>query len=171
MDRSTAPEKNGSWHNSQHNYWPICGSVPCFSPEPAIEVVGVKSPSVDVRLLGLLGSYHQYVIGTFNTCSQGPTHQSLTDTGEDYNLGGACLPHHTPRPSPSTVSTFHLRAPPGLRLSIQQLPIDLMREQTLHLVSGRLHSTSIVIYHLSIAWANDEPQGDRINKDKQEGQS
>jgi hypothetical protein len=46
-----------------------------------------------------------------------------------------------------------------------------MREQTLHLVSGRLHSTSIVIYHLSIAWANDEPQGDRINKDKQEGQS
>jgi hypothetical protein len=42
-------------------------------------------------------------------------------------------------------------APSGLRLSNQQLPIDLEREQTLNLMSGSLHSTSTVIYHLSIA--------------------
>jgi hypothetical protein len=39
----------------------------------------------------------------------------------------------------------------GLRLSNQQLPIDLEREQTLNLMSGSLHSTSTIIYHLSIA--------------------
>jgi hypothetical protein len=39
----------------------------------------------------------------------------------------------------------------GLRLSNQQLPIDLEREQTLNLMSGNLHSTSTIIYHLSIA--------------------
>jgi hypothetical protein len=42
-------------------------------------------------------------------------------------------------------------APPGLRLSIQQLSIELEREQALNLVSGSLHSTSTTIYHLSIA--------------------
>jgi hypothetical protein len=47
----------------------------------------------------------------------GPTHQSLTDTGGGYNLGGAGFPHHTPRPSQPAVSTFHLRVPPSLRLS------------------------------------------------------
>jgi hypothetical protein len=46
--------------------------------------------------IGLLGPYHQHVINTFNTCSRGPTHWSLTDTGGGYNLGGAGLPHHTP---------------------------------------------------------------------------
>jgi hypothetical protein len=44
----------------------------------------------------LLGPYHQHAIGTFNTCSRGPTHRSLTDTGRGYNLGGAGLPHTTP---------------------------------------------------------------------------
>jgi hypothetical protein len=42
-------------------------------------------------------------------------------------------------------------APPGLKLSIQQLPIELEREQALNLMSESLHSTSVVIYHLSIA--------------------
>jgi hypothetical protein len=40
---------------------------------------------------------------------------------------------------------------PGLRLSIQQVPVELEKEQTLNLVSGSLHSTSTVTYHLSIA--------------------
>jgi hypothetical protein len=39
---------------------------------------------------------------------------------------------------------------PGLRLSIQQLPIELGREQTLNLTSGSLYSTSTITYHLSI---------------------
>jgi hypothetical protein len=42
-------------------------------------------------------------------------------------------------------------APPGLRLSIQYLPIELEREKALNLTSESLHSTCIVTYHLSIA--------------------
>jgi hypothetical protein len=122
MNRATAPEKNGSRHNPQHDDWPIRESVPSFSPEPAIEVVGVKPPSVDVSLLGFLGPYHQHAIGTFNICSWGPTHRSLTDTGRGYNLGGQPIgPHATPRPSQPTVSAFHLRAPPDLQFN-QDLP-------------------------------------------------
>jgi hypothetical protein len=68
------------------------------------------------------------------------------------------LPHHTSRPSQPTVSTFHVRAPPGLRLSIQSLPTKLKREQILNLMSGSLHSTSTVNYHLSIACANGNHQ-------------
>jgi hypothetical protein len=49
--------------------------------------------------IDLLGSYHQHVISTFNTCSHRPTHRSLTDTGGGYNLRGADFPHHTPWPS------------------------------------------------------------------------
>jgi hypothetical protein len=85
MDRATAPKKKGSWHNSQHDVQPIHGSVPSFSPEPAIEVVGVKAPSVDGRLLGLPGPYHRLTVGTFNTCSRVWIPLSLTDTGEGYH--------------------------------------------------------------------------------------
>jgi hypothetical protein len=34
-----------------------------------------------------------------------------------YNLRGADLPHITPRPSQPAISTFHLRAPPGLQFN------------------------------------------------------
>jgi hypothetical protein len=87
----------------------------------------------------------------FNACSRGPTHQSLTDTSRDCNLGSASFLYTTLRPSQPTVSTFHLRAPYGLRLSNQSLPNDLKREQTLNLMSESLHSTSIATYHLNIA--------------------
>jgi hypothetical protein len=57
----------------------------------------VKSQaSVDNRLLGLPDPYLWHAIGTFNTCSWGPTHRSLTDTGRGYNLGGVGFVHHTP---------------------------------------------------------------------------
>jgi hypothetical protein len=95
----------------------MCGFVPSFSPELAIEAVDVKPPIVDGRLLGLLGPYHQHAISTLNTCSRGPTHQSLTDIGGGYSLGGAGFPHTTPRPSQPAFSTFHLRAPPGLQFN------------------------------------------------------
>jgi hypothetical protein len=75
---------------------------------------GQTQPSVDSQLLGLPGPYHRHAISTLNNCSRWPTHQSLTDTGWGYNLGGAGLPHTTPRPFQPAVSTFHLRAPPGL---------------------------------------------------------
>jgi hypothetical protein len=72
-------------------------SVPSFSPEPANEARGISQAPVDDQLLGLPGSYYRYVIGTFNTCSCGLTHRSLTDTGGGYNLGGADLPYtHSP---------------------------------------------------------------------------
>jgi hypothetical protein len=54
----------------------------------------------------LTGPNHRHAIGTFNTCSRGPTHRSLTDTGGGYNFEGAGLPHTTPRPFQPAVSTF-----------------------------------------------------------------
>jgi hypothetical protein len=124
MDNVTAPEKKGSWHNPQHYGWPIHESVPSFSPKPAIEAMGVKSPSIDVRILGLLSPYHQHAIGTFNTCLWGPTHRSLTDIGMGYSLEGTGFPHTTLRPSQSTISPFHLWVPPGLQF-IQVLSTKL----------------------------------------------
>jgi hypothetical protein len=70
-----------------------------FSPNTAIEAVGLSQVFIDGELLGLLDPYYQHVIGTFNTCSRGPTHRSLTDTGGGYNLEGVSLPHYTLRPS------------------------------------------------------------------------
>jgi hypothetical protein len=64
---------------------------------------------------------------------------------------------------------LHLRAPPGLRLSIQQLLIELDMEQTINLTSGSLRSTSTISYHLSIACCNGNPQDERVIKDKPEG--
>jgi hypothetical protein len=49
------------------------------------EVVGLSQASVNSRVLVLPGPYHRHMISTFNTCSWGPTHQSLTDTGGGYN--------------------------------------------------------------------------------------
>jgi hypothetical protein len=56
-------------------------------------------------------------IGTFNTCSWGPTERSLTDTGGGYNLKGAGLPHtHSPT-FPTSCLPFPLVAPPGLQFN------------------------------------------------------
>jgi hypothetical protein len=79
--------------------------------------VGKSQASVDNLLLGLPGPYHWYAIGTFNTCSRGPTHRSLTDTTGGYNLRDAGFSCTTPRPSRPAVSPFHLRAPPGLQFN------------------------------------------------------
>jgi hypothetical protein len=86
---------------------------------------GQSQAYVDGRLVGLLGPYHQHAFGAFNTCSWGSTHRSLTNTGGGYNLEGVGFLHITPRPFQPTVLTFHLRVLLGLRLSIQQLPIEL----------------------------------------------
>jgi hypothetical protein len=112
-----APEKKGSRHNTYHVGWPICDFVPSFSPEPTNEAGGVSQTPVGDQLLGLLVPYHRHAIGTFNTCSRGPTHRSLTDTSGGYNLVGADFPHTTPQPSQTDISTFHLRASPGLQFN------------------------------------------------------
>jgi hypothetical protein len=111
---ATAPEKKGSRYNTQHVGWLIHGSIPSFSPEPANEAGGVSQAPDGDQLLGLSGPYHRHKIDTFNTCSWGPTHRSLTDTGGGYNLWGAGLPIPTPRPFHPAVSPFHLRALPAL---------------------------------------------------------
>jgi hypothetical protein len=106
MNRATAPEKKVSQHNSQCAGWPIRGSVPSFSPKLAIKAVGVESPFVSNQLLGLSDPYHRHAIGTFNTCSWGSTHRSLTDTSKGYNLRGVGFPHTIPWSSWPAVSTF-----------------------------------------------------------------
>jgi hypothetical protein len=116
----TALEKKGSQHNPQHTDWPIRGSVPSFSPDPAIEAGGVSQAPDDDQLLGLPGSYHRHAIGTFNTCSWEPTEQSLINTGGGYNFGGASSPHiHSPT-FPSSCLPFPLVAP--LDLHFNQVP-------------------------------------------------
>jgi hypothetical protein len=75
------------------------GPYPISVPRQPLKQWGQSQPSVNGWLLGLLGLYLWHAIGTFNTCSRGPTHWSLTDTGGDYILGGVGFPHTTPRPS------------------------------------------------------------------------
>jgi hypothetical protein len=53
-------------------------SVPSFSPEPANEAGGVSQAPDGDQQLGLPGPYKWHAIGMFNTCSRGPTEQSLT---------------------------------------------------------------------------------------------
>jgi hypothetical protein len=66
---------------------------------------------------GLPGPYHRHAIGTFNTCSRGPTERSLIDTGGGYKPGGAGLPHtHSPT-FPTRYPHFPLMAPPGLHFN------------------------------------------------------
>jgi hypothetical protein len=141
-----------------------------FSPNIVIEAVRLSQASIDDRLLGLLGTYHQYTISTFNTCLRGSTHRSLTDTCGGYNI--RCASCHITLPDLNRWSSaFHLRAPPGLRLLIQQFPIQLGMKQTLNLTSENIHSTSTISYHLSISCANNKHQVERDIKDKPEGQS
>jgi hypothetical protein len=78
---------------------------------------GESQASINNRLLGLPGPYHQYVIGTFNTCSQGPTKRSLTDTGGGYNLEGADSPHTHSLTFPTSCLPFPLVPPSGLHLT------------------------------------------------------
>jgi hypothetical protein len=65
------------------------------SPKLTNEVVDLSKASVDDKLLGLLGPYHQHVIGTFNICSRVSTPRSLTNKGEGYSLEGTIFPHTT----------------------------------------------------------------------------
>jgi hypothetical protein len=170
MSRATALEKKCSRYNSQHAGWPIRGSVPCFFPEPTLKQWEQSQASINGMLLGLLGPYHQHAISTFNTCSRVPTPRYLTDTGRGYHIETSESPQHSPRPSLLSVPLIPLNGPARSPF-FQKISNDLERNQTLNLVSGSLHSTSIIIYYLSIAWANDIPPRDRVNKGDTEGSS
>jgi hypothetical protein len=79
--------------------------------------MGKSQTPVDNWLLGLPDLYHWYAIGTFNTCSWGPTELSLIDTGGGHNLGGDGLPHTHYPTFPTSCPHFPLVAPPGLHFS------------------------------------------------------
>jgi hypothetical protein len=86
--------------------------------------------------INLLGSYHQYVIITFNTCSRGPTNWSLTNTDGGYNFGGPGLPHHTLRPSQPTVLYFPPKGPTRSQVNQSSITNWTKREINPNLASG-----------------------------------
>jgi hypothetical protein len=102
--------------------WVARGTRLSFSSNTTIEAVRLSQAFVDARLLGLLDSYHQHAVSTFNTCSRGPTYRSLTDTGGGYNLGGVDLPHHTPWSFQPTVLRFSPKSP--ARSHVNQQPTN-----------------------------------------------
>jgi hypothetical protein len=53
----------------------------------------------------------QHAISTFNTCSRGATHWSLSDTGGSDSLEGVVFPHTTPRPFQPMVLPFPPKGP------------------------------------------------------------
>jgi hypothetical protein len=85
LRRLTTPEKQGSRHHSA----PADRSA---SPYPAsllsqpMKQWRQRQTSINGRLLGLLGLYHQHAIVTFNTCSRVPTPRSLTNIGGGYHI-------------------------------------------------------------------------------------
>jgi hypothetical protein len=117
LSRPATPEKKGSRHNPQRAADRSVGPYPASLSSQPLKQWGQSQASINGRLLGLLGSYHQYTISTFNTCSWGPTERSLTDTDGGYNLGGVSFPCTTPRPSRPVVSPFHLSALPSLQFN------------------------------------------------------
>jgi hypothetical protein len=100
--------------------WVACGTCPSFSHNNNHWSSRLKSSICWwTCYINLLGPYLQLATSTFNTCLQGPTHHSLTDTCRGYNLGGVSFPHHPPRPSQPMIIRFPLRASPDLMLTIQ----------------------------------------------------
>jgi hypothetical protein len=100
--------------------------------------------------------YHQHVIDTFNTCSWGPTEQSLTDTGGSYNLGGAGLPHTHSSTFLTSCLRFPLKAPPDLHFN--QVPVinqSFEFEGPMAATWSFDHSAIYRSLHLRLAIAND----------------
>jgi hypothetical protein len=98
----------------------FAGLPPSFSPNKAIEVVMKSNHMLTTGYINLLGPYLQHVTSTFNTCSGGPTHRSLTDTLGGYNLGDTGLPHHTFRPSQPMVLRIPPKSPVRSQVNIDQ---------------------------------------------------
>jgi hypothetical protein len=93
----TAPEKKWSWLYLSVRLSGLWDSPKFLSQDNHWSSALKPSMCWRTGYISLLSPYLQHVISTFNTCSRGSTHRSLTDIDGGYNLGGACLPHHTPR--------------------------------------------------------------------------
>jgi hypothetical protein len=133
--QSTARRQTNPWVHTQ------------FLFQDSLWSCGGKPASIDSRLLGLPGPYRWHAISTFNTCSWGPTHQSLTDTGEGYNLGGAGFRHTTPRPSQPMVLHFSPKGPARSQvIQSQQKPLVKWCETPITDPWSFDHSTSTEAY-------------------------
>jgi hypothetical protein len=105
--------------------------------------------------LRMVSDHISHVVGAFNTCSRGLTHQSLTDTGGRYNLGGAGLSHITPRPFHPAISIFHLRALLNLYFNHELLNQSFDFKDPMVATWSFDHSAIYRILYLCIAIAND----------------
>jgi hypothetical protein len=112
LPRKRAP---GTIHNTLVDWF--TGPYLVSLPSQPMNQWGQSQAYVDGGYCAYWARKHQHAIGMFNTCSRGPPHRSLTNTGGCYKFGGAGSPHTTPQPSQPAISTFHLWAPPGLQLS------------------------------------------------------
>jgi hypothetical protein len=98
---------------AQPSSWVATFLLPCDSPR-----VGERSFGPMITQLAQLT---ESISLAYNWCVQylltRSTHQSLTDTGGGYNLGGAGLPHiHSPT-FPTSCLPFHLLFPSGLQFN------------------------------------------------------
>jgi hypothetical protein len=117
LDRVTAPEKKGLLTQSTARWLTDPWTRTQFLSWANQWSSGESQTFINIRLLGLSGTYHWHAIDTFNTCSWWPTERSLTDTGGGYNLVGAGLPHiHSPT-FPTSCLPFPLVAPLGLHFN------------------------------------------------------
>jgi hypothetical protein len=145
LTQSTAHWPSDLWvrtrilsHNSQWS----SGEKSSFCWQPTTRLTGPISPACDQYVQYLLTGTNPSVLNRHRWGLQPWRCRLFT--------------YHSPT-FPTSWLPFPLKAPPGLRVSIQHLPTELEREQALNPTSGSLHSTSTVTYHLSIAWANDVP--------------
>jgi hypothetical protein len=119
----TTPEKKGSRHNPQHVGWPIRGSIPSFSPELANKAGGCKPSSwrwPTTRFTGPISPacdrYVQYLLMWANRTILNRHRWGLQPWRCRLSI------YHSPTFLASYLP-FPLKAPPGLRLSKQHLPI------------------------------------------------
>jgi hypothetical protein len=78
---------------------------PTSLPSQPMNEWGQSQASSSDRLLGLLAPYHQYAIGTFNTCSRVLIPRSSTDTGWVYHIENLRIATTLSPPFPSEGST------------------------------------------------------------------
>jgi hypothetical protein len=152
----TAPEKKGSRHNPQPD-WVIHRSATQFLSQHSHWSSNERQTSINSRFLGLPSPYHRHAIGTFNTCSRVPTPRSLTDTGGSYHIENLRIATVLSPPFPSEGSTYPPNGPTRSQIIHNNYQLNWRGKQALNLMSGSLHSTSTITYHLRIAWANDVP--------------
>jgi hypothetical protein len=126
-----------------------------FSSQP-MKQWGQSQASVDSSYSAYWAHNRKLAIDTFNTCSQAPTHQSLTDTVGGYNLGGADSPHTTTWPSQPAISTFYLRARPVSSLTkFYRLNQSVEFKEPMVATWSSNHSAIYHSLHLCLAIAND----------------